>query len=146
MLRFIFMNPILEWVLTVIGGGGIGAIITYIATFKSRKMISESEAKLAETSAEQAKLDLNQDKYDYLQSTCDKYIKDYHELETDFRKQMRDLRESIDTIMHENTKAISDKCNEIARLKSQVTYLKGIRCYNFTCTHRIKNDPDKEAK
>ena len=70
-------------------------------------------------------------------------MKDYHELESDFRRQIKDLREQMDKIMFENSQAISAKCNEIAALKSQVTYLKGLRCYNFTCTHRLRINPDK---
>lgn len=50
---------------------------------------------------------------------------------------------SIDTVSFEKSKAIADKCTEIASLKSKVTYLKGIRCYNFTCANRIKENPDK---
>jgi hypothetical protein len=49
----------------------------------------------------------------------------------------------MDKIMLEKSQAISAKCNEIATLKSKVTYLKGIRCYNFTCKHRTITNPDK---
>jgi hypothetical protein len=31
------MNPILEWALAVVGSGGIGAVITYIFTFRSKR-------------------------------------------------------------------------------------------------------------
>ena len=53
--------------------------------------------------------------------------------ESDFRKQLQGLRGEIDKVSFEKSKAIADKCTEIAELKSKVTYLKGIRCYNFTC-------------
>lgn len=136
-------QSILEWALAVIGSGGIGAVITYICTFKSKKKQVEAEAESSMIYVEQKKTDLKQDQYDYLQKTCDKYIKDYHELEGDFRKQISELREQMDRIMLEKSQAISAKCNEIATLKSKVTYLKGIRCYNFTCKHRIMTNPDK---
>lgn len=136
-------QSILEWALAVIGSGGIGAVITYICTFKSKKKQIEAEAESSMVYVEQKKTDLKQDQYDYLQKTCDKYIKDYHELEGDFRKQISELREQMDKIMLEKSQAISAKCNEIATLKSKVTYLKGIRCYNFTCKHRIMTNPDK---
>lgn len=136
-------QPILEWALAVIGSGGIGAVITYICTFKSKKKQVEAEAESSMVDVAQKKTDLKQDQYDYLQKTCDKYIKDYHELEGDFRKQISELREQMDRIMLEKSQAISAKCNEIATLKSKVTYLKGIRCYNFTCKHRIMTNPDK---
>lgn len=136
-------QSILEWALAVIGSGGIGAVITYICTFKSKKKQVEAEAESSMIDVEQKKTDLKQDQYDYLQRTCDKYIKDYHELEGDFRKQISELREQMDRIMLEKSQAISAKCNEIATLKAKVTYLKGIRCYNFTCEHRIMTNPDK---
>ena len=87
-------QSILEWALAVIGSGGIGAVVTYICTFKSKK------------------------------------------------KQV-ELREQMDKLMLEKSQAISAKCNEVASLKSKVTYLKGIRCYNFTCKNRIMVNPDK---
>jgi hypothetical protein len=31
------MTPLLEWALAIIGSGGLGAAITYIFTFKSKK-------------------------------------------------------------------------------------------------------------
>ena len=125
-------QSILEWALAVIGSGGIGAVITYICTFKSKKEQVEAEAESSMVDVEQKKTDLKQDQYDYLQKTCDKYIKDYHELEGNFRKQISELREQMDKIMLEKSQA-----------KSKVTYLKGIRCYNFTCKHRIMTNPDK---
>lgn len=136
-------QSILEWALAVIGSGGIGAVVTYICTFKSKKKQVEAEAESSMVDVEQKKTDLKQDQYDYLQKTCDKYIKDYHELEGDFRKQISELREQMDKIMLEKSQAISAKCNEIVTLRSKVTYLKGIRCHNFTCKHRIMTNPDK---
>lgn len=136
-------QSILEWALAVIGSGGIGAVVTYICTFKSKKKQVEAEAESSMVNVEQKKTDLKQDQYDYLWKTCDKYIKDYHELEGDFRKQIQELREQMDKLMLEKSQAISAKCNEVASLKSKVTYLKGIRCYNFTCKNRIMINPDK---
>lgn len=136
-------QSILEWALAVIGSGGIGAVVTYICTFKSKKKQVEAEAESSMVDVEQKKTDLKQDQYDYLQKTCDKYIKDYHELEGDFRKQIQELREQMDKLMLEKSQAISAKCIEVASLKSKVTYLKGIRCYNFTCKNRIMVNPDK---
>ena len=136
-------QSIIEWLLAIIGSGGLGAAITYICTFKSKKKQVEAEAESTVIDVAHKKEDLKQDQYDFLQKTCDKYIKDYHELESDFRKQLQNLREEIDKISLEKSRAIADKCTEIAELKSKVTYLKGIRCYNFTCQHRIKENPDR---
>lgn len=136
------MQSFLEMALAIISSGGLGAAITYIFTFKAKKLQAEAEAESTELEVEHRKQDLKQDQYDFLQKTCDKYIKDYHTLENDFRKQLQVLRDEIDKVSLEKSKAISDKCTEIAELKSKVTYLKGIRCYNFTCQHRIKTNPE----
>lgn len=137
------MTPLLEWALAIIGSGGLGATITYLFTFKSKKKQIEAEAEHQVISAEHEKLDLNQDRYDYLQTTCDKYIKDYYTLEQEFRQKLAGLVDQIDQLKLSNAQTISDKCTEIAQLKSKITYLKGIRCYNFTCDKRIKENPDK---
>jgi hypothetical protein len=39
------MNSFAEWILTVIGSGGIGAAITFIGTYKSKKTIEKEKAK-----------------------------------------------------------------------------------------------------
>lgn len=137
------MTPLLEYALAIIGSGGLGAAITYIFTFKSKKKQIEAEAEHQVVTTEHEKLDLNQDRYDYLQTTCDKYIKDYYSLEQEFRQKLAGLVDQIDQLKLANAQTISDKCNEIAQLKSKITYLKGIRCYNFTCDRRIKENPDK---
>lgn len=139
------MQSFFDWALAIISSGSLGAAITYILTFKSKRLQAMAEAESTEVEVEHKKQDLKQDQYDFLQKTCDKYIKDYHTLENDFRKQLQTLRDEIDKISLEKSKAISDKCNEIAELKSKVTFLKGIRCYNFTCQNRIKNNTETDV-
>ena len=79
---------LLEWLLAVIGSGGLGAAVTYILTFKSKAAIINADAKIAQTKAEHEKLDLKQDRYDYLQETLDKYMKDYYALDEKFRNEL----------------------------------------------------------
>lgn len=45
-------QSILEWALAVIGSGGIGAVITYICTFKSKKKQVEAEAESSRVDVE----------------------------------------------------------------------------------------------
>ena len=139
------MQSLFDWALAIISSGSLGAAITYVLTFKSKRIQAMAEAESTEVEVEHKKQDLKQDQYDFLQKTCDKYIKDYHTLENDFRKQLQTLRDEIDKISLEKSKAISDKCNEIAELKSKVTFLKGIRCYNFTCQNRNKNNTETDV-
>lgn len=130
---------LLEWALPVIASGGLGSAITYLCTFKSRK-------KLGELEVSKKSKEFHQSEVDYLQNTLDKYIRDYHEMEGNFRKSITDLRNQLDDLMVKNSTIIQEKCNEISALKSKVIYLKGIRCYNFTCPQRIKNNPDKTTE
>ena len=139
------MQSLFDWALAIISSGSLGAAITYVLTFKSKRIQAMAEAESTEVEVEHKKQDLKQDQYDFLQKTCDKYIKDYHTLENDFRKQLQTLRDEIDKISLEKSKAISDKCNEIAELKSKVTFLQGIRCYNFTCQNRFKNNTETDV-
>ena len=139
------MQSLFDWALAIISSGSLGAAITYVLKFKSKRIQAMAEAESTEVEVEHKKQDLKQDQYDFLQKTCDKYIKDYHTLENDFRKQLQTLRDEIDKISLEKSKAISDKCNEIAELKSKVTFLQGIRCYNFTCQNRIKNNTETDV-
>ena len=137
------MNSLLEWALATVGSGSLGAAVTYIFTFKSKRKQANAEADEAEVEVAQKRFNLGHDQSEYLQKTLDKYIKDYHELEGDFRKQIAELRERMDRLMSEKSQAITDKCTEIAGLKSKIAYLNGIRCYDFTCSQRVKINPDK---
>lgn len=136
-------QTILEWILPIVGAGGLGSAITYMLTIKSKKRIVAAEAEGAELEAKHKKMDLQQDQCDYLQKQCDKYITDYHTLELEFRARVRDLQEQLTNIMVSNQREIQEKCVEIATLKSKITYLKGIRCHNFTCPNRIQEPPSK---
>lgn len=137
------METLYEQILHLIGGGSVGAIITYLFTLKSKVKREKAEAEILTVKSEHDRTDLQEDQFEFLQNKLDKYIRDYHELEETFRNKMRQLRDSIDNVAKENSLVISEKCNEIAALKSEITYLKGIRCYNFTCDKRIKVNPDK---
>lgn len=140
------LDSLIEWILATLGGGSLGAAITYILTLKSKQKIANADAEVAQTKAEHEKLDLKQDRYDYLQQTLDKYQKDYYELDKKFRNELDLVRNNINEISKNNAQAIADKCNEIAGLKAKITYLKGIRCYEFTCPNRVKENPDKNEE
>nr|DAG89869.1 MAG TPA: hypothetical protein [Crassvirales sp.]DAK96691.1 MAG TPA: hypothetical protein [Bacteriophage sp.]DAM09993.1 MAG TPA: hypothetical protein [Caudoviricetes sp.]DAO31336.1 MAG TPA: hypothetical protein [Crassvirales sp.] len=52
---------LLEWILPIIGSGGLGAAITYIFTFNSRKKQADAEAEQSLVEVEHKKEDLKQD-------------------------------------------------------------------------------------
>ena len=45
--------------------------------------------------------------------------------------------------MSEHLKEIDGKCNEIAQLKSKLSYFKGLRCYRSACANRMWENSDK---
>ena len=51
-----FENPLFQWLSTIIASGGIGAAITYLATFKSNKRKANAEAAVSEEEAKQEKI------------------------------------------------------------------------------------------
>ena len=126
----------LEKILSLIGGGTLGSFITYLLTLKSKTKQANAEAKSKEIQTQHEQLDLNQDMCDYLQKVTDKYIRDYHELESDFRKQITEVRDTTERLMEEKSKIIASKCSEIAQLQARVAYLEGVSCYDFTCEKR----------
>ena len=52
-----FESALFQWIGSIIAGGGIGAAITYIFTFKSNKRMAEADASTHEEQAEQAKIE-----------------------------------------------------------------------------------------
>ena len=50
-------SGLLSWLGTVVAGGGVGAAITYLATFKSNKRKAIADAKTHEELAEQATIE-----------------------------------------------------------------------------------------
>lgn len=43
-----FENALFQWISTIVASGGIGAAITYLATFKSNKIKAKAEATTSE--------------------------------------------------------------------------------------------------
>ena len=52
---------LLEWILPIIGSGGLGAAITYIFTFNSRKKQVDAEAEQSLVEVQHKREDLKQD-------------------------------------------------------------------------------------
>lgn len=50
-------GTLLQWVGSIVAGGGIGAVLTYFATFRSNKRKAAADAKTHEELAEQARIE-----------------------------------------------------------------------------------------
>ena len=84
---------ILQWLGSIIAGGGVGAVITYIVTFRSNKKKAEAEAEVHIETAEQAKIEtenkigiMERDRYEAMYSQINKMMQDYNDLSDEFRE------------------------------------------------------------
>ena len=124
----------------LLGGGGIGSFITWALQFKSEKRIKEAEAKQSEQTVESMVTANDRDKFESMYIQITKMMQDYNNLSDDYRN----YRQGAIVKERNFQKKVDEKCQELAALKSQVQYLKGLRCYNTTCPHRIKTNPEKQ--
>ena len=131
---------IIEILGILLGGGGIGSLVTWAFQFKTEKRIKEAEAKQSEKTVESMATANDRDKFESMYVQITKMMQDYNNLSDDYRSYRQ-----VATVKERNfQKKVDEKCQELAALKSQVQYLKGLRCYNTTCPHRIKTNPEKQ--
>lgn len=131
---------IIEILGILLGGGGIGSFVTWVFHFKSEKRIKEAEAKQSEKTVESMATANDRDKFESMYVQITKMMQDYNNLSDDYRSYRQGA-----TVKERNfQKKVDEKCQELAALKSQVQYLKGLRCYNTTCSHRMKTNPEKQ--
>ena len=131
---------IIEILGILLGGGGIGSFVTWAFQLKSEKRIKEAEAKQSEQTVESMATANDRDKFESMYVQITKMMQDYNNLSDDYRNYRQGA-----TVKERNfQKKVDEKCQELAALKSQVQYLKGLRCYNTTCSHRMKTNPEKQ--
>lgn len=122
-------ETILSILLALLGGVNIFQFL-FLRTTKKKY---EAEARAAETAVEHGRVDLQQDQYDYVNAQLTKIQQEYYDLAAKYRETMTNHLQEID-----------NKCNEIAELKSKLTYFKGLRCYCSDCDNRIYESPYKD--
>ena len=131
---------IIEILGILLGGGGIGSFVTWAFQLKSEKRIKEAEAKQSEQTVESMATANDRDKFESMYVQITKMMQDYNNLSDDYRS----YRQAATVKERNFQKKVDEKCQELAALKSQVQYLKGLRCYNTTCSHRMKTNPEKQ--
>lgn len=130
---------ILEILGIIVGSGGIGSFVTWLVQLKAEKRLKEAEAAQSESTAESMNIANKKDKFEAMYVQITKMMHDYNELSDDYRAYRQ-----VATVKERNfQKKVDDKCQELAALKSQIQYLKGLRCYDTTCPNRIKTNPEK---
>lgn len=139
-----FESVLLPWILSVVAGGGIGAGVTYFATFRSNKRKAAAEATVQEESAEQAHIEtenkigiMERDRYEAMYSQINKMMQDYNDLSDEFREFRKEASEQERKFIRK----AQDRYSQLAELKAEIKQLKKYSCYDKECPHRIKDNP-----
>lgn len=127
--------------LSLLFGGGVGAGIMQLYTAKINKQKLAVEVQDALTEIERKKQDNMQDAFDTVYQELNKCLTDYTAISQEYREHREKMRKYEESVQEQ----IHAKCVELAELKSKITYLKGIRCYDTLCPHRISVNPDKKG-
>lgn len=140
-----FEGALFQWVGSIIASGGIGAVITYLATFKSNKRKARAEATQHEEEAKQSHIEtenklgiMERDRYEAMYSQINKMMQDYNDLSDEFRE----FRKQATEQEREFIKKAQDRYSELAELKAEIKQLKRYTCYDRDCPHRIKDNPN----
>jgi archaellum component FlaC len=143
-----FESALFQWILTIIASGGIGATLTYFATFKSNKRKANAEADKQEESAEQARIEtenkigiMERDRYEAMYSQINKMMQDYNDLSDEFREFRKHAAEQERKFIRK----AQDRYSKLAELKAEIKQLKRYSCYNMECPNRIKDNPNPKS-
>lgn len=116
-----FESALFQWISTIVASGGIGAAITYLATFKSNKRKAKAEAAVSEEVAKQEHIEtvdkmgiMERDRYEAMYSQINKMMDDYNDLSDDYRKYRKDALERE----REFIKKAQDRYFQLAELKA----------------------------
>lgn len=140
-----FENALFQWIGSIIAGGGIGAMITYFATFKSNKRKANAEAVKQEEMAKQSHIEsenklgiMERDRYEAMYSQINKMMQDYNDLSDEFREFRKHATEQERKFIRK----AQDRYSQLAELKAEIKQLKKYSCYDFECPKRIKDNPN----
>ena len=140
-----FESALFQWIGSVIAGGGIGAVITYFATFRSNKRKAVAEAVQQEESAEQSRVEtenkigiMERDRYEAMYSQINKMMQDYNDLSDEFRE----FRKSAAEQERKFIRKAQERYSRLAELKAEIKQLKKYSCYDIDCPKRIKDNPE----
>ena len=140
-----FESAIFQWIGSIIAGGGLGAVITYFATFKSNKRKAMADASQHEEEAKQSQIEtenklgtMERDRYEAMYSQINKMMQDYNDLSDEFRQ----FRKQSSEQERKFIRKAQERYSQLTELKAEIKQLKNYACYNTECPHRIKNNPN----
>lgn len=140
-----FESALFQWIGSIIAGGGLGAMITYFATFRSNKRKAIADATQHEEEAKQSHIEtenklgiMERDRYEAMYSQINKMMEDYNNLSDEFRQ----FRKQASEQERKFIRKAQDRYSQLTELKAEIKQLKNFACYNTDCPHRIKNNPN----
>jgi archaellum component FlaC len=142
-------GSLLQWILGIVAGGGVGSVLTYLATFKSNRRKAIAEAAKEEEIAEQSRIEsenklgiMERDRYEAMYSQINKMMQDYNDLSDEFRE----FRKTASEQERKFIRKAQDRYSKLAELKAEIKQLKKYSCYDLECPNRIKDNPNTEHK
>ena len=140
-----FESALFQWIGSIIASGGIGAAITYFATFNSNKRKANAEATKQEELAKQSHIEsenklgvMERDRYEAMYSQINKMMQDYNDLSDEFRE----FRKAAAEQERKFIRKAQDRYSKLAELKAEIKQLKKYSCYDMECPNRIKDNPE----
>jgi DNA repair exonuclease SbcCD ATPase subunit len=144
-LCFMFDSALVQWIGSLIAGGGLGAAIMFFINLKSNRRKAKAEASVHEETAEQARVEtenkigiMERDRYEAMYSQINKMMQDYNDLSDEFRE----FRKSAAEQERKFIRKAQDRYSQLAELKAEIKQLKKWSCYDKECPNRIKDDPN----
>lgn len=58
------LDSLLDWGLAIVGGGGIGSVITFLSTYKTKRRLDEESARQAEIDTANAHGIMEKDRFE----------------------------------------------------------------------------------
>lgn len=124
--------------ISLVVGGGLGALILQIYTAKANKRKIEVEVQNALLETKQKEQAIQKDAFNSMYQELNTCIKDYSAIAEEYRE----YREGARKREADFQARIQTKCEELARIKARMNYLEGLKCYDTTCPKRIKISPN----
>ena len=140
-----FDSALVQWIGSLIAGGGLGAAIMFFINLKSNRRKATAEASVQEETAEQARVEtenkigiMERDRYEAMYSQINKMMQDYNDLSDEFREFRKHAAEQERKFIRK----AQDRYSQLAELKAEIKQLKKYSCYDLECPHRIKDNPE----
>lgn len=136
----------LSQILEILGFLTGGAGLNYLFLWKTNKLKAKNEAENIGADVASKNFAVHRDQSEYLLEKLTQYQREYYNLEDEHRERIKKFQEELTTSQRKFSEVVNRKCEELAELKSKITYLKGISCYKTICENRIRQNPNKIHK